>query len=479
MKKILMLQPLKIYKRWPLPEDFTDLLVNSPTLAFAQLKACLKDKYEIRYLDGLAGDFALADLSREAAWADAVLINAHSSIGSLNAEANLRHILETCSGKPVIIGGHHATVYDYEWLGRGARFVVRNEGEETIVELLETLFGGGSYEKVKGISWRDNRHEYHRNPPRDYIKNLDDLPLPDWSIYDRKAYSLPLPVKGWATTAETSRGCSFSCSFCAASEMWGHRQRFKSAERVLEELRILNKMGYTKIWFADDNFGADAPRQEKIYEGMLRENLKFNFLVFMRSDTAVRSPNAIKLAYRAGMRVVLLGIETPVKRILDDFSKKSDYETIVESVRIFREAGIFVAGFFIVGYLGEREDETEAVFESASELPDYPVISIFEPRLGTRDFSRAREMNDLPSDDMFYHNTIRFVPSKTHILARYRGFYGKYLIHPRQVVKKALLGTPTQRIAYRTLYKNMARSIFKGKPNMIFHPWSMVRDIYR
>ena len=477
MPKILMLQPVRIHKRWPVPEDFTGLLGASPTLAFAQLRAKLKN-YEADYMDGLAREYSLAELTRRAKAVDVVLINAHSSVGALNAEANVRHILDNCPGVPIIMGGHHATVYDFQWLGRGAHFVVRNEGEETIVELLEAIFKGGSYDEIKGISWQGPGNEFHRNPPRSLIKNLDDLPIPDWGIYDKKLYHLPLPIKGYSTTAETSRGCPYHCSFCAASEMWMHKQRFKSPERVLEELRILGKLGFTKIWFADDNFGQDPERYAQIYEGILRENMKFNFVVFIRSDNIVKSPEVMRLAHRAGMRVALVGIESAVDRLLTDCSKVSEAETSRKAVEILREIGIFIGGFLMVGYLDEKQDETDTTFRAANEMTDYPIISIFEPRFGTKDFVRAKAKLDTPGGDMFYHNTEHFIPSMVHVLPQYRDFYRRYLTHPKQI-NKLLFGTPTQKKCYRTLYMNLAKSVLRVTPAMLANPWEMTRDIYK
>ncbi len=404
MLKVFMIQPVRIYKRWPMPDDFTGLITGTPTLAFAQLSAQIKDCI-FDYVDGTVQDISLKELTRRAQVADVVLINSHSSIGAINTEANVRHILDTCPGKPIIVGGHHATVYDFEWLSRGVHFVVRNEGEETIVELLDAIKKGGPYDHIEGISWRDSNREFHRNPSRAFIKDLDSLAIPNWSIYDKKLYNLPMPIKGYATTAETSRGCSYRCKFCAASEMWGHTQRFKSPERVLEELRVLYKLGFRKIWFGDDNFGADPERYAEIYEGILREGMKFNFMVFIRTDTVAKSPELIKLAYRAGMRVVLMGIESPVDRILANSGKANNVDNARKAVEILRSTGIFVGGFFIVGYLDEKQEETDLTFRAADEMSDYPIISIFEPRLGTNDFTRAEKDFDLPSSDMFYHNT--------------------------------------------------------------------------
>jgi anaerobic magnesium-protoporphyrin IX monomethyl ester cyclase len=475
IRKLLMLQPLRIYKRWPMPDDFTGLVLGSPTLAFAQLRSRLKD-YQADYMDGVVRDYSLAELTRRAQAADAVLINAHSSIGSLNVEANLRHILDVCPGKPVILGGHHATAYDFEWLGRGAHFVVRNEGEETIAELLEALSRGGPYDRILGLSWRDGR-EFRRNPPRPLIEDLDSLPMPDWSIYDPKLYHLPVPGAGFATTAETSRGCNFSCSFCAASEMWQHRQRFKSPARVLAELRVLKRLGFSKLWFSDDNFGAEPARYAELFEGMLREGLDFKFMVFIRADTIAQSPETIRLAFRAGMRVALLGIESPVRRILKDCAKSCEFEVSEKAVAVLREAGVFIGGFFMVGYLDERQDETDATFRAAAQYSDYPIISIFEPRRGTEDFGRAVQKRELAGGDMFYHNTVRFIPSQVHVLRQYRDFYRNYLVHPTQV-RKLLFGTPTQKRWFRNLYGNMARSLLSITPAKAAHPWTMVRDIY-
>lgn len=477
MRRLLLLQPLRVFKRWPMPDDFTGLVLGSPTLAFGMLAGSLKGRYEFEYMDGIVREWRLDELSAAVHRCDAVLINAHSSIGSLNVEQNVRHILETAPNKPIILGGHHATVYDFEWLGRGAHYVVRNEGERTIVALMDAIERGAPVDGIAGLSWRGPDSTFHRNPDRALENDLDSLPMPDWSIYDPKDYQLPLEIPGYATTAETSRGCNHKCHFCAASKMWFHAQRYKSPERVLEELRILQRMGYTKIWFADDNFGADPERYQQIYEGMLREEMKFNFMVFIRPDTITKSPETIALARRAGLRAVLVGFETPNDRLLKDIRKASAYSIIQQSYEILRQNQIFIGAFFMVGYLGETQEETDATFRAAAEMSDYPIISIFEPRKGTVDYDRSAEENELSGGDMFYHNTVRFITSKTHILKQYRKFYARYLVAPRQI-QKLLAGTPTERRWFRNLYGNMARSYLDVSPQKVAHPWQMVRDVW-
>ena len=447
-----MLQPLKVYRRWS-PAYFQGL----PTLAFAQLSGRLSS-YETDYMDGSVENAPLAELARRAQTADAVLINAHSSSGAFDVESNLRHLITTCPGKTVVLGGPHATVYDFEWLKRGAHFVVRNEGEETIAELLSAIDTRGPYDGILGLSWRDGGGVLHRNPQRPLAADLDSLPIPDWSIFNKnkKFYQLPLPIKGFATMLETSRGCSSRCSFCAAAVMWGHTQRFKSPGRILEELRIVSRMGFSKLFFSDDNFGAEPERYKQLYEGILRENMKFNFVAFMRADTVVKSPEMVRLAYRAGFRVALMGIESPSARMLKDCNKGLKFEQSRKAVEILRSAGIFVAGFFIVGYLNETREETDATLRAAAEMSDWPQVASFEPRLGTSDFVRARERDDLPSGDMFYHHRPRPIPSHLYIRKRTHVFYMNYFRHSW---RKTISGTPTQKIWFRIIYWSIVKNI--------------------
>ncbi len=474
MRNLLLLQPLRIYERWPMPADFTGLVSSTPTLAFPQLAGALKD-FDITYLDGIAQDLSLDGFAEHIQRADAILINAHSSIGALNVEANVEFIRSVNAHKVIIIGGHHATLYDLEWLGRGVDFVVRQEGERTIVELMQAIAAGGPFEDILGLSWRGGPGGFHRNPPRPLLEDLDDLPMPDWTILDPTAYHLPLALKGHAATVETSRGCAYNCDFCAATRMWNSRQRFKSAERVLEELRILQDLGYKQLWIADDNFLAHGKRDKELFDGILKEGLEFHFMAFLRADAVVRSPDLVKQAVAAGLRSALVGFETPVERILNEFNKGVTEDVYLKAVEILRANGIFIGGFFMVGYLDETPEETARVFRAAEELCDYPIISIFEPRRGTPDFDRSAQMDELPSGDMFYHNTTRFIKSKRPILKEYRRFYSRYLKHPKQL-RKLTIGTPTERAYFRVLYRNMARSILEATPDKILHPWEMVRS---
>jgi Fe-S oxidoreductase len=141
-------------------------------------------------------------------------------------------------------------------------YVVRGEGEETVVELLEALSDGGKPYGVKGVSFWDGDQIVH-NPPRPLVQDLDSLPFPDLDLIVGKENMSVTPIL-------TSRGCPYNCTFCSVTEMFGHKFRRRSVENVMEELRLLKPRS---VFFYDDIFNADAERMANLLELMLREGI--------------------------------------------------------------------------------------------------------------------------------------------------------------------------------------------------------------
>lgn len=475
--KVLLLQPVRIFKRWPIPEDFTALVASVPTLALAQLAATIPE-HECRIVDGLWRDIPLAELLVHLRWADVVLVNAHSSVGSLNVEANLRFIKKHFPHKPVVLGGHHATAFAQQWLERGADVVVRGEGERTLPEVIFSLEHSRPFDNILGISWRrgsGQEVEYHRNPDRPLIEVLDETPMPRWELFDAKLYDLPLPAKGPATTIETSRGCNHACSFCAASAMWNHRQRFKSAERVVKEFETLYRLGYRKAWVVDDNYGVKFSRDLEIYEEIKKKGIDIHWMCFIRPDTVYRRPDVIAKAAEAGLRLALVGFEGPNEWELSDYGKNVKASIYNEVSKILRRNGIFIGGFFIVGYPSETISDSKRTFEEARKLADYPIISMFEPRQGTAAMEKAIQAGQV-SDDRFYHNTQKPLLGQEEVLRLYRAFYRRFLFDPRRLLAM-MDGTPVMRSYYRLLYRNLVRSVLDVSLERLLNPWEMVEDL--
>ena len=246
-------------------------------------------------------------------------------------------------GIPVIMGGPHVTYLAEEALGH-ADFVIRGEGEQALMELIDARENGGDYSEVSNLSYRKDREIIH-NPKQPPADNLDSLPYPDFSLLKRDQ-----PTKGGRSTIPvlTSRGCPFDCSFCSVTGMFGKKYRFRSAENVLVELRQYNSRR-NMIFFYDDNFTANRKRTKELLEGMIREKFKFHWTTQVRADVA-KDVDLVRLMKRAGCHTLYIGFETVNPDSLEEMKKKQTVEEITQAVKVLRKNRIHIHGMFVYGF---------------------------------------------------------------------------------------------------------------------------------
>lgn len=311
-----------------------------------------------------------------------------------------RRVKETL-GIPVILGGAHISALPHT-LPSAFDAAVLGEGEATFSELI-TLFSTGKaspdeFSRVQGIA-------YHRNgqvdisAPRPQFADLDSLPFPDRDLLGCNWQLRPEQV----TYLITTRGCPYSCAFCASAQHW-RTYRSHSPEYVLRELEyVIAKYHPQEIGFYDDLFLADKLRFGKI-QSMIRErglHRQVFFSMLARSNTITEETADLL----AGMNVQMIdiGFESASQRVLDYFNKTGTTpETNQRALDLLTTRGIRVGGFFTFGAAIEtREDMLETVefvesnrckFERASFGPVLPYP-------GTRLWDEALE-RDLVSKTM-------------------------------------------------------------------------------
>lgn len=221
IKRIVGIEPgspgLHIFSKFRLPRLGLPLLGKILTLEGYEVRIYCQDVSRIDWDD---------------VWrADLVLI---SSITSTAPEAY--KIAEDRRNRdiPVVLGGSHVTFKPEEAL-EFADYVVRGEGEQTIVELVRWLRDGNhsNLSDIKGLSFRMDG-KFHHNPSRPLLQDLDSLPYPDLSL-----------IQGFDKTGVapmiTSRGCPLDCTFCSVTKMFGRRFRFCSGTKVIDEIENLRQ----------------------------------------------------------------------------------------------------------------------------------------------------------------------------------------------------------------------------------------------
>ena len=249
------------------------------------------------------------------------------------------------SSVPVIVGGEHASYLPENAL-RLADYVVRKEGDETIVDLLDALASGRDVGTVAGITYRDNGQAVS-TPDRPRVRNFETV-VDITTIYGwEEAYSKKGPR--WPMmTVQTTRGCPFGCKFCPVEVVFGKGYYKRSVDSVIADLR--DKLQYSRtVLFVDNLFGGDLQHAREILERIISEKLRPNLTVFCRSSIGKR-PEMLKLMKRAGVTRIFVGIESLDQASLDHASKGQSISDIELAVGTIRDHGISVHATMVMGF---------------------------------------------------------------------------------------------------------------------------------
>jgi anaerobic magnesium-protoporphyrin IX monomethyl ester cyclase len=194
---------------------------------------------------------------------------------------------------------------------------------------------------------------------------------------------------------ETSRGCTFDCSFCSIIEMRGRNFHRFPIPRVLDDIADARGRGARSVFFVDDNITLDVPRFEALCEGIIERGLHDidYFVQGMTAPIAAHGATLAPLMKKAGFRYVFLGIEN----ILEDdltFLKARAKNSLrangrrignatTDAVNALHRNGMFVVGGLIVGNPDDTPDAVAANLEFARKYVDWPYIQHPTPYPGT------------------------------------------------------------------------------------------------
>jgi anaerobic magnesium-protoporphyrin IX monomethyl ester cyclase len=296
-------------------------------------------------------------------------------------------------GVRIVVGGYDPSLAPeaYAAEGSGVDFLVRGEGEATFRELLRALESGGRVEGVPGLSYRD-RDGFHANPDRP-VRRLEDgdlaLPRRDARVLD--GYTL---LGRQVDVIETSRGCTFDCSFCSIIQMRGRNFHRFAIERVIADIADAHARGARTIFFVDDNITLDTERFEALCRAIIAARLNHidYFVQAMTASIATHGETLAPLMQRAGFRYVFLGIEN----ILDDDlaflkarAKNSRHRagtrtnTAAAAIDVLHRHGMLVVGGLIVGNPDDRQESIATNLRFAKRYVDWPYIQHPTPYPGT------------------------------------------------------------------------------------------------
>ncbi|OAQ19907.1 B12-binding domain-containing radical SAM protein [Thermosulfurimonas dismutans] len=311
-------------------------------------------------------------------------------------------------GKKVVLGGPHVTFMPDEAMEH-ADFVVRGEGERTVVELVEALSEGGPFDHIPGLSFRANGEGVH-NPPREEFVDLNELPVPDFSLVPGVS---PERLKIYPTM--TSRGCPYGCVFCSVIAMFGRKYRYRSTELILEELVGIERGQH--VFFYDDNFAANRNRTKELLEGMIHNGFKGEWSSQVRIDI-YKDKELLKLMKKSKCYIVYIGLESVNPETLKAFRKGITYQEIEEGIRTLHAYGIRVHGMFVLGADTDTEETIWATLEFARAVRlDSAQFLILTPIPGSKLFENYRKAGRIFDSrwDLYDGHHVVFHPERVSV----------------------------------------------------------------
>jgi len=239
-----------------------------------------------------------------------------------------------------ILGGYGPTPEPEYFMNKtGADIIVQGEGEETIVEIMDTLGQKKSFEGVLGTAYRDGK-EVKINERRPLIQDLDSIPWPAYHKFPIDYYRM-LRMSHTAPTdflmpMMSARGCTFRCTFCYRMDS-GYRAR--SPKNIAEEVAYLKKdFGINYISFQDDLLMSSVAHTEEVCREFINSGLDIKWNCNGRLNYC--STDLLKLMKEAGCVFINYGIESMDNEVLKKMKKGLRTEQIVKGIAETLELGI-------------------------------------------------------------------------------------------------------------------------------------------
>jgi len=395
-----------------------------PPLAFASMAAMLRQEIpdlRVEILDAPALEMGWRSLERELNRRAPTYVGIGEEAVSCVEGLHLAKLVKTMGAK-VIAGGCFFGHVAPEALNTGLIDVVAHgEGEQTVVDLVQALRDSetDALANVDGISFL-REGEVVTTRPRDLLSNLDQLPFPAYDLLPVERYGGRSRNHPHLAAIELGRGCFGSCSFCILWRQMGRSLgdqtlptiRVKSAERLLEEIRVLyHRYGRRYLGWVDPCFNAHPRVPGELGERLLRDGLHLGQAAWMRTDALVRDADsgALKHCVRAGLNEVYLGIERPDGESLEALGKTSGVAQARRAMQLLLERfpEVLAIGSFIYGLPGDTPASVRAIHRLAIDLDldqfffipltPLPGTDGWRPELWDATGERFREFNFLPS----------------------------------------------------------------------------------
>jgi radical SAM superfamily enzyme YgiQ (UPF0313 family) len=348
----------------------------------------------------------------------------------------------------IIWGGLHPTIFPGYVLGEeSVDFIIQGEGEEPLLELVRALLDKKPYSSIMNLGFK-NGGKIALNPMRKELLSLDSVEMPAWDLLEMKHYIANRFFASRVLTMNTSRGCTFKCTFCFNQGLPHQRWRGLSASSIKEQIDYLRKKySINGIQFYEDSFDTDKRRVRDFCELMRSSGLSKRIKWSHFSNIPFFDSEVVACEKDAGLRYIEYGVESGSQRILDWVQKR---QTVQQIKRVFDECkriGIKTAALFMIGFPDETYEELMMTVDLVERLPahilictiyrPYPATPLFDYCVKNKKFAPPDRLQEQAEFYRFSHlkdDELNMSKVETNLLLDLqKRFYAKF------VIKEALL----------------------------------------
>lgn len=326
----------------------------------------------------------------------------------------LRQLRRRLPRARIVLGGEGVTgIADLVAREGTVDAVVTGEGEEPFARILEAVDAGEGLDGIPNVVTGTHGADRARRlvTRRSEIVGLDDLPFPDWTGIPLAAYWSDR--KGHGPRSETrylptvaSRGCPYKCKFCTAPGTWGN-QRYRSVSNVLEELvQSKARHGVSYYVFHDLSITTNIRWFEHFVDALLERGPRITWNVPAGVRAQRLDLDLLRRAKAAGLNHLQIAPETGSPSVLAWIDKKLGLDSVFETVRNAKQAGLPVSAYMIVGHPVETMDDFLLSLRFLAELArlgvDEIAVSAFTALPGSPYFDQLRREGRIAFTDEYF-----------------------------------------------------------------------------
>lgn len=329
---------------------------------------------------------------------EAVLIGHSGSTSAHPTVAKITRAIRTMLPQSwIIYGGVFPTYHWREILIDEPQidFIVRGEGEHTILNLIRALEMVEPIQTIPGVAFMHLGKPFS-TPPAPLIRDLDAYRI-GWELIDFSRYSY------WgdrrAVVVQFSRGCPHVCNYCGQRGFWT-RWRHRDPQKFAKELAWLHRNhGVEVVNFADENPTSCRKTWQAFLEALISENVPLILVGSTRADDIVRDADILHLYKKAGVDRFLLGIENYDENTLRKIRKGGTTAKDRKAIQLLREHNIISMATYVVGFEEETDrDYLHGLKQLHSYDPDQIQMLYVTPHRWTSYYRMAANRQVIQAD---------------------------------------------------------------------------------